>query len=875
MITELFGQTGILTNYLLYGTICLGAGLIAAWLFRRSAARAHQVLLLAMAAALIVPVTSTLVSHYEIGIFSVDAAPAQIGEDASTIMAELVLPATVEFAEPEFQYGYAAVERHYSESAGSVVMPPAPSLAWRSILLGLWFAASAMLLIRLAITFVLGRSLLKKAVPVCGAIRQSAETAAEKLAVDKPIVVLVSEKVTGCVIWCWTKRPALLIPRSAEVEDKDTDWVALFSHELAHLQRLDHISGLFAELLVCIFPWQPLVWISKKRLMALSEQACDDWAIAAANSDAGYARSLLDMVPQSKPAFAPTVLPNRRHLTARIQRILHGRRSNPRAGRGWALLAVVTAMFLAVTISFAQPRPADDREIDRAEQHEREEAEERERLEVREHVEAAELRERRIHARELQQRAKEIERHIKGLRDDQDEEARELEAELREIREHIASMRRDLGDGRGLESDLRARKADPHFRELMLHRAELQKRAREIQLALKEHPDHPEKAELHAAMDEIEAQMHSIERELRGPGAEGRPVDGRRADLHLRELMQHREELQVRTEQVELELRELGDTNPDRSHQLRGEMEDIANAMETIERKLQAVRRDREPGDARNRKLMQRRAELAERELLMRHRKALQVRAEQVGLELRELGDADTDEAHEFRMELDKTIHELRRIEEQLHRIDQMARSWPGAKDPGAGAEEARLRELMQEREGLGERAGQIERKLKEIGDSRPDETHELRKQLDDVGERMRDIEAQMHGQRREGDPDAHEHHIPELMERRRQLEAHARETEILIDKFENEEDKAAERRTLEDIHRQMEEIDRELRGAESRGIREGGDIGNEVDRLRGEVNELRNQMGEIRSLLERLLERERPQRTDKRRDDTLDDVQF
>jgi len=841
MMTQLFSQTDIVTNCLVYGTICLGVGLISAWLFRGSAARAHQVLLLAMVAAVIVPVMSTLVSHYEIGILSVDSAPVEVGEVASTIMADLVVPGPVEFGEPELHYGYVAVERDYSESAISVVVPPAPSLAWRSILLGLWFAASAMLLIRLAITFVLGRGLLKNAVPVCGAIRQSAETAAEKLAVEKAIVVLVSEKIVGCVIWCWTRRPALLIPRSAEVEGKDTDWVALFSHELAHLQRLDHVSGLFAELFVCIFPWQPLAWVGKKRLMALSEQACDDWAIATANSGVGYARSLLDMVPQSKPAFAPTVLPNRSHLTARIHRILHGRRSNPRAGRGWALVAGVTALFLAVTISFAQPRPADDREIDRAEQRERAEAEESERLE---------LQERKAHARELQQRAKEIERQIKGLGDDQDEEARELQAELREIRGHIASMKRDFEDAseRGFEG----RKTDPHFRELMQHREELEAKARRIQLTLKEHPDHPERAELRGALEEIEEQMRAIERELPGPGGDGRPVDGRRADVHLKELMRHREELHVRAEQIEMELRELGDKHPDRSHQLRGEMEDIANAMEAIEREIQAAHGGREPGDpdARSREIMQHRAELTER-------------AEMIERELKELGDAHPDESHELRAQLEQ-------IEEQLKRMNEMERSWPDARDPGAGIHEVRLRELMQERDELGERGGQIERRLEELGDSRPDESHELRKQLDDVRERMRDVEASLEGGvRDERDrPRGREQHIPELIERRRELEAHAHETEILIDKLEGEDDKAAEKRTLEDIHRQMEEIDRELRGVERRGQGEGGEVGNEVDRLRGEVNELRNQMGEIRNLLERLLERERPQRTDKPREE-------
>ena len=862
MITELFGANDILTNCLVYGTICLAGGLIATGLFKRSAARAHQVLLLAMIAAVFVPVGVAVVRHYELGVLSAEAPALPAPIAASTIMAELALPMTMELAEPAVQYEFSAVEQQYSEPVVSTVGPAGASLPWRSILVGLWFAASAILLGRLVVTFVLGRRLLKKASrPTCDRIRQAAELAAEKLTIEKPPAVLASGRITSLVIWCWAKRPALLIPRGAEVANNNADWVALFCHELAHLKRLDHISGLFAELLICVFPWQPQVWVAKKRLVALSEQACDDWAVGTAHSDAGYARSLLDMVPQSRMAFAPTVLPNKKHLTARIHRILHGRRSNPRAGRRWAVLAAITAMALAVTISFAQPRPADDRETDRAERREREALERLERgLGEREdtgRLEAAELRERKAHARELQQRAKEIERQIKGLGDSQDAEARELEAELREIRNHIASMKREFGDVS--ERGLGDRKGDPHFRELMQHREELRHKAGRIQVTLKEHPDHPEKAELYAALGEIEEQMHAIERELRGSGAKGRPVDGRREDAHLKELMRHREELHVRAEQIEMELKELGDKNPDRTHQLRGEMEDIANAAKAVEQELQGVRRGREPGDveARNREIMQHRAELTERAKIIRH-------------DLKELGDAHPDESHKLRAQLEQ-------IGEQLKQMNDMERSRPDAREPGAGGDKGHLRELMQEREELGRRAGQIERKLEELGDSRSDESQELRKLLEDTRERMRDVDASLRGGARDERawPRDRESHVRELAERRRELEAHARETEMLIDRFDNEEDKAAERRTLEDIHRQIEAIDRELRGVERRGPGERDDVGNKVDRLRGEVNGLRDQMGEIRNLLERLLERERSQRTDKRRDDAVLEVQY
>jgi len=784
MITQLLSQTDVAANCLLHGTICLAAGLIAARLFRHSAARAHQALLLAMAAALIVPVMSALVARYELGVLTAKTPPNPPAAE-STIMAELATPIATELSAAEFQYEPAPAEL-YSSPAVSTAAPMARAIPWRTILLGLWLVTSVGLVARLIVTFILGSRLLKRASsPACGMIEQAAETAAEKLAVSKPVVVLVSDKVAGCVIWCWAKRPALLIARNAEARNNNTDWVALFSHELAHLKRLDHVSGLFAELLICIFPWQPLAWAAKKRLIALSEQACDDWAVSTADSHARYARSLLDMVPQSKPAFAPTVVPDGKHLAARIQRILHSGRSNPRIGRAWAVLAVITALSLAVTISFAQTRPAGDREAGIAEQREREGAVEKERPQEREHPEAAELRERKMHLMELQ------------------------------------------------------------------------KQAKKIQIELKEHPDHPEKAELLAALDELEKQISAIERELLAPELKPRQVGEREMDVHLKELMQRRKELQGRAEQIESELRELGDGKPERSQQLREEIAGIAKEMDVVERELKGARIERQPGEpGAPRKLMQKRAELAERiEILER--------------ELRELGEKHPDRAHQIREELADIGDAMAGIDREMHATED-ARA-PGDAGP-------RNRELIQARDELARQAEMMERKLKEIGDSKPDEAHELKMRLDDTLGRIREVEAELRAvsdeRERAGD---REPRLRELTQRRRELEARARETKMLIDRLEGKEDKAAETRTLEDINRQIEEIDREIRGVEGREIRgmerreipRDGDLGGEVDRLRGEVNELRNQMGEIRQLLERLLERERPlEREQPRRSD-------
>ena len=123
------------------------------------------------------------------------------------------------------------------------------------------------------------------------------------------------------------------------------DWAGIFCHELAHLKRRDHVSGLFAEILTALFPWHPLLWWTKARLAKLSEQACDDWVLAAGQSGVDYAETLLGLTAQKQMAFVPTVIGKEKTMSTRIRRIIKDRCGDPRVGARWmagvSLLAIL------------------------------------------------------------------------------------------------------------------------------------------------------------------------------------------------------------------------------------------------------------------------------------------------------------------------------------------------------------------------------------------------------------------------------------------------------------------------------------------------------------------------------------------------------
>jgi len=347
MIRELF--VGDFSSWCCVWQSMLFAGIGLAISFIRSLrpARAHQVLFLAMIAAVIVPAMSALINRWDLGVFV----------DKPVVMQPLAAPDSDHGALVEdTEYKLHVVEEN---SSSAIVGSKGSKFPWRLMFFYGWVVASLILAARLIVTFVLGVRLLGRALPLnCKEIAEAVHIATAKLGLAKDLRVYSSQRVRSPVIWCWSKRPILLVPTAVEKSGTKIDWVSVLCHELAHYKRRDHISGLLAELAVCALPWNPLLWWAKGRLVRLSEQACDDWVVALGQSGTDYAESLLDLAPGGQMAFVPAVVTSKKGLAGRIHRILKDKCGNPTIGLHWAIVAVITAGLMAIGVAFAQTRPA-------------------------------------------------------------------------------------------------------------------------------------------------------------------------------------------------------------------------------------------------------------------------------------------------------------------------------------------------------------------------------------------------------------------------------------------------------------------------------------------------------------------------------------
>lgn len=141
-------------------------------------------------------------------------------------------------------------------------------------------------------------------------------------------------------------RPRIYLPAGLEPEEERM----ILLHERAHLRRGDWVIRPLAWGLVCLYWFDPLVWLAYCLAMQDMERCCDEAALRTLGPGArqGYARALLSMAAGRRvgpwaPAFGQG------GVKGRIRQILHGR-----APARWVLLcAVVGVAVLCAVLAFA------------------------------------------------------------------------------------------------------------------------------------------------------------------------------------------------------------------------------------------------------------------------------------------------------------------------------------------------------------------------------------------------------------------------------------------------------------------------------------------------------------------------------------------
>lgn len=303
--------------------------LVCRALHRQPAALRHIVLAAALAAAAAVPLLEVALPRWEIAVLP---GTSQAAGSALTLSAD-------------------------SPAGGAIVgvsqVADAPLFTWSEMLLVTW--ALGFLVVTTGLLAGLARlvAMTRRCRPVQSiAWRGQASSLAAQFNV-RSIAVLECGDRAPLLTW-GLFRPCIIVPAGAAV------WTsgrieAVLAHELAHIARRDWALQIAAQIVCAVYWFNPLVWMTCRRLRNESEQACDDAVLRRGIDPADYATHLLAVAREGlagshRWASAPAIV-NSSSLERRIAAMLKPSRRRESLTRAAAVLSLLTAFVVAVPVA--------------------------------------------------------------------------------------------------------------------------------------------------------------------------------------------------------------------------------------------------------------------------------------------------------------------------------------------------------------------------------------------------------------------------------------------------------------------------------------------------------------------------------------------
>lgn len=229
------------------------------------------------------------------------------------------------------------------------------------IIIGIYIAGVAVMLIRFGVNVLQVRTLKNKGLTEAGAewnvflLRWQ-----RQFDISRKVKLFLSDKV-NVPMMLGVIKPVILIP-IATMNHLDTEQVeAILLHELAHIKRHDYLLNIFQAIVETILFFNPFVWLISGIIRREREHCCDDLVVACSASPLPYARALaiLEARRINENSLALAATGHKNQLFNRIKRIMEMKKSNINYSQLTIILVAIIALTFTVamftfTPSFAQ-----------------------------------------------------------------------------------------------------------------------------------------------------------------------------------------------------------------------------------------------------------------------------------------------------------------------------------------------------------------------------------------------------------------------------------------------------------------------------------------------------------------------------------------
>jgi len=237
-------------------------------------------------------------------------------------------------------------------------MPPLP--------IAIWITGALVVLILWAARSLATQRLINRAVPASHRTNALVNFSAARLGLKRvPETRLTADRVSPTVV-CGL-RPRLILPSELWESLDEPGRIAVITHELAHLRRLDHVWCWAIGLVALVYWWHPVAWWARKRLREEADASCDAWVTSVLpGARRAYAEALVTTksylsLPGRCALPGLGVMSGRAQKMARRIKMVMTQRTAPRA----SVLGALAAVSIATLGMFVMPAlacPPDEKE---------------------------------------------------------------------------------------------------------------------------------------------------------------------------------------------------------------------------------------------------------------------------------------------------------------------------------------------------------------------------------------------------------------------------------------------------------------------------------------------------------------------------------
>ena len=348
----------LIFEYLIKSSLVLSVSFLIILLFRRkSAALRHFILSFSLISLLLLPLLSSLTIGWETPLL-----PSWSSDHIYSSAANKASNENEIFIQRKFQENntiFSGIRGTGKKISGSL-WPKNGSL--KNILglsmLILWSTGLLFLLIRIFLGLYAAHRITRQGKKILSFSWQKLmEKLLKSLSLRRKISLFRHSRVKFPLTWGVIK-PVIIMPDTSRNWTRD-QCTSVLLHELSHIKRGDFLIKVIARISCAVFWFNPLSWITYKKMKMEQEKACDEFVIKAGVRPSTYAANLISIKKSGQVHWHPPALVleamGKNQFQARLTAILRKQFKTKEIKMKTKIMLSLTVILLMLVIGLARP----------------------------------------------------------------------------------------------------------------------------------------------------------------------------------------------------------------------------------------------------------------------------------------------------------------------------------------------------------------------------------------------------------------------------------------------------------------------------------------------------------------------------------------